>query len=124
MNIYNFIYCPDIKVNDHFSKSVKFIEIRTPFRAHVKKCFGSKSLKYTPLASEIESLGFSTDVIFLIIGGLGIVHNRFVSGLLMCELPKHDTLYLTRYLSISSIIRSFRIWKKDVNYILDMNNNL
>ena len=103
---------PDITVIDHSSKNVKIIEISTPFDSHIDKCFASKSLKYTPLASEIDNLGFSTDVIVLIIGSLGSVHCRFVSGLLMCELPKHDVLYLTRYLSISSIIGSFRIWKK------------
>ena len=103
---------PDITVIDHSSKSVKIIEISTPFDAHIDKCFASKFLKYSPLASEIENLGFATDVIVLILGSLGSVHNRFVSGLLMCALPRQDALFLTRYLSISSIIGSFRIWKK------------
>ena len=103
---------PDITVIDHETKHVKIIEISTPFDAHIDKCFSSKFLKYAPLASEIEELGFSTQIIILIIGSLGNVHQNFVSGLMMCALPRYDAVFLTKYLSISSIIGSFRIWKK------------
>ena len=103
---------PDITIIDYHSKSVKLVEISTPFDAHIDKCFSTKFLKYSPLAGEIQELGFSTDVIVLIIGSLGNVHNKFVSGLMMCALPRYDAIFLTKYLSISSIIGSYKAWKK------------
>ena len=102
---------PDIVVIDKTSKNVKIIEISTPFDAHLDKCFDSKYVKYCSLSSEISSLGFDTDIIVLIIGSSGSVHRKFVSGLQMCNIPKTESLRLTKYLSISTIIGSYKCWK-------------
>ena len=103
---------PDITIIDYTSKKVKLIEISTPFDAHIDKCFSTKYLKYSPLASEIKDLDYSIEIIILIIGSLGNVHCKLVSGLMMCALPRYEADFLAKYLSISSIIGSFKVWKK------------
>ena len=72
----------------------------------------SNFFEYSPFAVKIEELGFSTDIIVLIICSLGNIHYKFVSGLMICALPRHDAIFEAKYLSI---IGSFKIWKKDVH---------
>ena len=103
---------PDIAVVDHESKTVKLIEISTPFDAHIDLCFSSKCLKYSPLATEIDELGFNSEVIVFIVGSLGSIHSKFLSGLMKCSLPKHEAIFLIKYLNISSIIGSFKVWRR------------
>ena len=55
-------------------------------------------------AVKIEDLGFSTDIIVLIIGSLGNIRYKFVSVLMMCALPRHEAIFESKYLNT---IRSF-----------------
>ena len=55
----------DITVIDYETKIVKIIRTSwsTPFDAHIDKLwFSSKTLKHSPLASEIEDLGLVLDL--------------------------------------------------------------
>ena len=102
---------PDITMIDKASKTVTLIEVSLPFDAFMNKCYESKFDKYFPLSLEINQFGFTTEVIVLIIGSLGNVHFRFVSGLMKCGLTKRESNSLSKYCSISSVIGSSKVWK-------------
>ena len=96
---------------DKASKTVTLIEVSLPFDTFMNKCYESKFDKYFPLSLEINQFGFTTEVIVLIIGSLGNVHFRFVSGLMKCGLTKRESNNLSKYCSISSVIGSSKVWK-------------
>ena len=103
---------PDIVTIDYDLKEVKIIEISTPFDAFIDTTYQSKFDKYFPLTLEISNFGFTAEIIVLIVGSCGTVHKHFVSGLKKCDIPNHDAKFLARYCSISSIIGSYRAWKR------------
>ena len=102
---------PDIVTIDRDAKTVTITEISIPFDAHMKTTYKSKFDKYYPLSLEVNDLGYSTMVIVLIIGSLGNVHCRFVSGLRKNNMNSTEAKYLARYCSISAIIGSHKVWK-------------
>ena len=93
-------------------KEVKIVEISTPFDAFIDNTYQSKFDKYFPLTLEISNFNFTAEVIVLVVGSLGTIHNHFVTGLVKCELPKYEAKFLSKYCSISSIIGSYRVWKR------------
>ena len=56
--------------------------------------------------------GFNTKVIVLVIGSLGSVHRRVVPGLRMLGLSQRQSKGLARYLSVSVMIGSRRVWAR------------
>ena len=102
---------PDICLINYEEKNVKLIEISVPFDAHLQKCYQSKFDKYLPLSLEINDLGFYTEIIVLIIGSLGHVHNRFKTGMTKLNVPKREVKFMSEFCSISAIIGSHQIWK-------------
>ena len=103
---------PDIVTIDYEMKEVKIIEISTPFDAFIDSTYQSKFDKYFPLTLEISDFDFTAEIIVLIIGSCGTIHKRFVPGLVKCQIPKYEAKFLAKYCSISSIIGSYRVWKR------------
>ena len=103
---------PDIVTIDNSSRSVIITEVAIPYDCFINQCFTTKYEKYTPLANAIASLGYNVQTVVLLIGSMGSVHNRFISGLRKNKIEKYEAKYLAKYCSISSMIGSFRIWKK------------
>ena len=67
----------------------------------------------------MNQLDYSTRIIILIVGSLGNVHKRFMSGLKMLNLSSTDAKYMTRYCSNSAVIGSHKTWKircKQIGY--------
>ena len=109
---------PDICIIDKELQHVIITEISVPFDAHLDKCYNEKFLKYFPLTRELDEIGFRLTIVVLIIGSLGNVHSRFVSGLKKIGLKQSSAKYLAKYCSISAIIGSHKIWKqrcKEIN---------
>ena len=103
---------PDIVCINRDKKEVTITAISIPFDAHLDKCYKHKFDKYFPLSREINQLGYRTVITVLIIGSLGNVHGRFLSGLKKKNgIGQTEAKYLTKYCSISAIIGSFKIWK-------------
>ena len=110
---------PDITLTliDVENKTVKIIEVAVPFDAFLDVSYQSKFEKYVPLSLEINELGFYSEIIVLIVGSLGNIHNRFSSGLVRLGLPKYEANFLTKFCSISAILGSKIVWNmrcKDV----------
>ena len=103
---------PDLVLIDREEQRATIVEIAVPFDAHIDICYKSKFEKYFPLSQELNNLGFKAEIIVLIIGSLGTVHFRFLSGLKKMNIPKAESKHLARYLSISAIIGSYRVWKQ------------
>ena len=55
------------------------MEVTNPFDLFIDMCYQQKFEKYMPCA--LNSAGFHTKIIVLIIGSLGVVHRKFLSGL-------------------------------------------
>ena len=62
---------------------------------------------------EINQFGFMTEVIVLIIGSLGNVHFRFVSGLMKCGLTKRESNSLSKYCRLVVLLDLPRYGKLD-----------
>ena len=103
---------PDIVVIDKEQQLVLLTEVSVPYDCHFQTCFQSKFNKYFPLAQEINDLGFRTEIVILLIGSMGSVHSKFVSGLLKNNLNMSEAKFLAKFSSISACIGSFRVWKK------------
>ena len=102
---------PDITVIDRESMVVNIAEVSIPHDRFIKLCYQSKFDKYFPLALELNDLGFQTQVIVLVMGSTGLVHQRFTSGLMKLGLSRSNSKFLTEYCSISTSIGSYKVWK-------------
>ena len=103
---------PDIVIIDYEFRTVKIIEISTPFDAHINICYQNKFDKYFPLTLEINEFDFTAEIIVLIVGSTGSIHKRFISGLRKCCIPKSEAKFLAKYSSVSAMIGSYRVWKR------------
>ena len=102
---------PDITIIDRESGEVKFIEISVPFDIHIQETYQAKFDKYYPLCLEVNQLGFKSKVIVLIIGSLGHVHSKFMSGLINIGINKKEAKMMAKFCSISAAIGSSKVWK-------------
>ena len=103
---------PDLCLIDH-SNSVAFvIELSNPFDAFIEKCYQSKFTKYLPLYLKLREAGFSTKIIVLVVGSLGTVHHRVVPGLRLLGMSRRSSASLAKYLSVSVMIGSRRVWAR------------
>ena len=105
---------PDILVIDRDSDSAYIIEVSHPYDAFINICYQSKFDKYIPLCNALASIGLHSSIIVLIISSSGLVHNRFVSGLKLVSLSRAKDI--AKYLSISVMIGSRRVWKKRFDF--------
>ena len=103
---------PDLCIIDHLNSVAFIIEIANPFDTFIDKCYEHKFHKYMPLCLTLNEAGFFTKIIVLIIGSLGTVHRRFGKGLMLLGLSKRKSKSLTKYLSLSVMIGSRRIWAR------------
>ena len=102
---------PDIVLIDRENKQVIITEVSIPFDCHSSTCYQEKFNKYFPLSLEINNMGYRTQIIVLVIGSLGHIHSKFVSGLLKNNVVKHEAKFLARYCAISAMIGSYKAWK-------------
>ena len=102
---------PDIVCIDKKSRTATIIEVAVPFDAHMDKTYKHKFDKYYPLSLEINQLDYSTRIVVLIVGSLGNVYTRFVSGLKLLNLSHTDAKFMARYCSVSAMIGSHMTWK-------------
>ncbi len=103
---------PDIFVYDTETKEAFIIEISHPFDAFIQVCYQHKFDKYMPLCLEIQSKGYKCTIIVLIIGSLGFVHKRYISGLCKIGFNSHSAKAISKFLSVSSMIGSRRVWTR------------
>ena len=103
---------PDIVSIDRDGRNVIITEIAIPFDCHIKKCYQEKFNKYFPLSLEINSLGYRTQIVILIIGSLGNVHKKFQTGLKINGICKTEAKFLSKFCSTSAMYGSFFAWKQ------------
>ena len=106
---------PDITVIDKTNMTVHIVEVAVPFDAFAKVCYQKKFEKYIDLSNEIGALGYTSQIVVLVIGSLGNVHKRFRSGLRKVNLPMYESNFLAKFCSVSAIIGSHMIWKMRCN---------
>ena len=109
---------PDICVVDRENKKCTIIEVSIPFDAFLDECYQTKFDKYMPLCLEIQKVGFDCRIYVLVIGSLGSVHTRFVSGLQRCGVPRHKAKGIARYASVSAMMGSRIAWKQRCSHVL------
>ena len=103
---------PDLCVIDHCRSVAFVIEISNPFDAFIDTCYQHKFQKYIPLCLQLREAGFSTKVVVLVIGSLGTVHQHVVPGLTLIGLSRRTSKSLAKYLSVSTMIGSRRVWAR------------
>lgn len=103
---------PDLCLIDHRNSVAFIVEVANPFDSFLDQCYCTKFDKYMPLCIKLNDAGFFTKVIVLVIGSLGHVHKRVVSGLTLLGLSKRQSTGLARYMSISVMIGSRRAWAR------------
>ena len=108
----NSFFTKHIVLIDDENKSVIITEISVPFDVFIGQCFQSKFDKYFPLCCEINELGYHTEIVVLILGSLGHVHKKFVSGLMKNNITKTEAKFITNFCSVSAMMGSFFAWKQ------------
>jgi hypothetical protein len=103
---------PDISIINHTNREVILVEVAVPFDAFIDICYSTKFDKYLPLCLEINSLGYACRTVVVIIGSLGNVHMKVVPGLRILGMPSYSAKWLAKYLSVSAMIGSSRVWQK------------
>ena len=83
-----------------------------PFDPFVNVCYQAKFDKYMPLCLRINELGYQCKIIVLIVGSLGCIHKKFVSGLCIAGLAPRRARAIAKYCSISAAIGSKIMWKQ------------
>jgi len=81
---------PDITVINMDTKKVQLIEVAVPLDTHIEETYQAKFDKYYPLSIEINQLGFSTEIVVLVVGSLGSVHTKFISGLAKLDINRRE----------------------------------
>ena len=103
---------PDIIVIDDENNKVYIVELSHPYDAFIESCYQTKFDKYFPLSLAIQGAGYQCTIIVLIIGSLGHVHKRFVPGLKRLGMSQIRAKAIAKYLSVSSMIGSYRVWRR------------
>ena len=75
----------------------------------MEQAFGDTLLKYQPLVSSLDSLGYRCKLVALIVGRLGHVHRLTVCGLQIAGLPKTKEKQLAWYCSVSAVMGSLAV---------------
>ena len=109
---------PDLCLINNTKNTCTIIEVSVPFDAFASECYKHKFHKYQPLNQSIQELGFQCKTIVLVVGSLGSVHNRFVSGLKMTGIPNCRAKSIARFASVSAMIGSHIIWKQRCRHVL------
>ena len=103
---------PDLCLIDHGNSVAFIIEVANPYDPFIDQCYNIKFEKYMPLCIQLSDAGFNTKVVVLVIGSLGTVHRRLVPGLRLLGLSQRQSKSLARYLSVSVMIGSRRVWAR------------
>ena len=103
---------PDITIIDHANSVAFIVEVAVPYDSFIDTCYQHKFDKYMPLCLALNNVGFHTKIIVLIIGSLGHVHKRFVSGLQTLGISRQASRSLARYVATSVMIGSRRVWER------------
>ena len=86
------------------------VELSVPFDRFIDLCYQHKFNKYLELCNKCNELGYHTRIIILIIGPLGLVHNKFVNGLKVIGLTTSKAKAIAKYVSASAQIGSYLCW--------------
>ena len=103
---------PDITIIDHVTQETFIVEVSHPYDLFLEDCYQHKFDKYMPLCLNIQNTGHRCTIIVLVIGALGLVHKRYVSGLQKLGFSKYVAKAIAKYLSLSSMIGSRRVWRR------------
>jgi hypothetical protein len=109
---------PDVCLINHTDKTCLLAEIAVPFDSFLDTCYTNKFNRYIPLCQHIQDLGFQCKVFVFIVGSLGNVHSKFISGLKLCGIMKRQAKAIAKFCSISAMIGSKIIWKQRCKNIL------
>ena len=101
---------PDAMFIDKTNRTCLLMEVAVPFDAFVGECYESKLNK--PLCQSIHDLGYECKILVFIIGSLGSVHPRFVSGLKLAGIPPRRGRAIAKYCSVSAAVGSRMAWRR------------
>lgn len=108
---------PDVTVIDSDKREVFLVEFAVPFDAFIDRCYTGKFDKYMPLCIEINNLGYFCRVVVVVIGSLGMVHKKVVPGFQLLGMSRSTSKWLAKFLSVSSVIGSHKVWQLRYNDI-------
>ena len=101
---------PDQFLVNKAKKKAFIVEFSAPFDRFIDLCYEHKFNKYIELCNKCNELGYHTRIIVLIIGSLGLVHNKFVNGLKVIGLTTSKAKAIAKYVSASAQIGSYLCW--------------
>ena len=92
-------------------REVLLLEIGCVFDLYMEIAFNDKIIKYQPFLEILRDLGYQCKLIVIILGSLGHVHNRVLSGLRLAGLSSRKSKQLGKLCSISAVIGSLALWR-------------
>ena len=101
---------PDLLLVNKAKKKAFILEFSVPFDRFIDLRYQHKFNKYIELCNKCNELGYHTSIIVLIIGSLGLVHNKVVNGLKVIGLTTSKAKAIAKYVSVSAQIGSYLCW--------------
>ena len=101
---------PDLLLVNKAQKKAFIVEFSVPFDRFIDLSYQHKLNKYIELCKKCNELGYHTRIIVLIIGSLGLVHNKFVNGLKVKKITTSKSKAIAKYVSVSAQIGSYLCW--------------
>ena len=86
------------------------VEFSVPFDRFIDLCYQHKFNRYIELCNRCNELGYHTRITVLVIGPLGLDHNKFVNGLKVIGLTTSKAKAIAKYVSASAQIGSYLCW--------------
>ena len=109
---------PDLCIVDRERQACTIVEVSVPYDAFVEECYQGKFDKYLPLCEQIQNTGFNCMICVLIVGALGSVHRRVISGLQMTGIAKSRAKSIARYMSVCAMIGFSIVWRQRCRDVL------
>ena len=100
----------DLLLVNKAKKKAFIAEFSVSFDRFPNSCYQHKFNKYIELCNKCNELGYHTRIIVLIIGSLGLVHNKFENGVKVIGLTTSKAKAIARYVSVSAQILSHLYW--------------
>ena len=86
------------------------VEYSVPFDRFFDLCHQHKFNRYIEFCNKCNEVGYHSRIIVLIIGPLGLVHNKFVNGYKVIGLTPSKAKAIAKYVSASAQIGSHLCW--------------
>ena len=106
---------PDIVLKR--DNTIYMVDVACPYDFYIQSAFNQKMDHYNGLCLSIRNMNYQCEVIPLVVGSCGIIHNRCLPYLIKLGLPKCQAKGLCKYSCNSNILFARSLWTRRCSLI-------